>query len=240
MAPAAQHRGRRLGAPTRQAREPVGRVAHERQQVGDRCGRHAQALLDPGGVELLALAPVELHHLAAHALAEVLVRRADHHPLDPVVRRGHHGGGRHAVVGLVGDLGPHGEPRHLHRHLHHRELGQQLAGHPRRRLVAGPQVVAERLDHVVGRHPHVRRPVRHELEQRAEHPDRRPLVEVAVVGGEVVAEQLVGAVDEVDVHAGTDRTVPAAPPGTGMGAASTPAPPGRAGRPTRSRRRRRA
>ena len=71
-------------------------------------------------------------------------------------------------------------------------------------LVAGPQVVAERLDDVVGGDADVGGAVLEQLEHRAGDPaGRRHLP--AVVGevgrqGEVVAEQLVGAVDEVDVH----------------------------------------
>ena len=63
------------------------------QQGGDSVGVRGVGLVDddqlghPGGVDLEVLAPIELHHAVTdHALAEVLVGRADVHAVDAVVR----------------------------------------------------------------------------------------------------------------------------------------------------------
>ncbi len=71
-------------------------------------------------------------------------------------------------------------------------------------LVPGPEAVAERLDHVIGRHADMRGPRLDHLEHRLQDADHgaegrvRALVEPAL--SVEVPEQLVGAVDEVDDH----------------------------------------
>ena len=117
-------------------------------------------------------------------------------------------GGRGAdrVVGLELDLRPEDDPERLDRLLRDRELGEERGIHPGRRLVAREQVVPERLDHVVRGAADVGRALLAEEVQdlvaepgdaRQDHAvaaeDRRPR---RVVG----AEQLVGRVDEVDLH----------------------------------------
>jgi hypothetical protein len=71
------------------------------------------------------------------------------------------------------------------------------------RSCSRPEVVAERLDHVIGRDADVRRALLDHLEHRLQHADHRAERPVAL--GEAaqaveVAEQLVGAVDQVDDH----------------------------------------
>ena len=90
-------------------------------------------------------------------------------------------------------------------------------------LVARPQLVAERLDDVIGRDADVRGPRRHHAEQRRDHAAHGPDFAAVAHRGrghrEVVPEQLVGAVDQIDVHIRSSHTVssPArswAPPGS--------------------------
>ena len=73
-----------------------------------------------------------------------------------------------------------------------------------------PSLVAKRLDHVVGCDPHMRGPIVEHRDQRAQHPaDGADLtvlrVPVSAPGRVEVAEQLVGAVDQMDLHR---RTLP--------------------------------
>ena len=71
-------------------------------------------------------------------------------------------------------------------------------------LVAGPEAVAKRLDDVIGRDADVRRSLLDHLQHRLQHADHGaegpvlPLREAAQAVE--VAEQLVGAVDEVNDH----------------------------------------
>ena len=108
------------------------------------------------------------------------------------------------VVGLELDHRPHGDAERPQRVLEHRELREQLGRHAGAGLVARPEVVAERLDHVVGGDAHVGRALLEHPEHRPEDPADRGHLDAVVVEvrrhGEVVTEELVGAVDEVDLH----------------------------------------
>src|SRR5690606_39275641 len=84
------------------------------------------------------------------------------------------------------------------------ELGEQVLVDPRAVLVGGPQVVAERLDDVVGGHADVGGTLLDHGEHRPRDASRRSHL-TAVVGqvggeGEVVPEQLVGPIHQVYVH----------------------------------------
>ena len=107
-----QHRRRGFGAPAAQAWKPIGRIADERQVVGDRRGRHAELRDDAGFVADGARAAIHLHDpRAAHRLREILVGRADQHPIDARVRGRRHRRRRQRVVGLVLDHRPHRDAR---------------------------------------------------------------------------------------------------------------------------------
>ena len=73
-------------------------------------------------------------------------------------------------------------------------------------LVARPEVVAERLDHVVGRDADVRRAALDHLEHGVQHAgcraERLAVALAAAPPAVEVAEQLVGAVEQVDDHRG--------------------------------------
>ena len=136
-------------------------------------------------------------------MAEILVGGDDQHLLDPLVGVGKGGRGPERVVGLELDHRPHHEPRRFEGPLDHRDLLEDLRIHALTRLVARPHVVAEALDHVVGGDADVCRAVLHQHQGRADHAGgRRIRMSVAVPRRrtEVLAEQLVGAVDQMNTH----------------------------------------
>ena len=99
---------------------------------------------------------------------------------------------------------PRDDAHRLQGVLDHRELPQDLGRHAGTGLVARPQLVAERLDDVVGGHTQMRDAA---FEHGQHARDNAPGgAEADTVGGlarrhpEVMAEQFVGAVDEVDLH----------------------------------------
>ena len=111
------------------------------------------------------------------------------------------------VVGLELDHRPDGDAHRRERLLERMELRAQRRVDAVAGLVAGPEVVAERLDDVVGRDADVRRAA--SRPSRAPCAARRPRRRTAgrrraaAAQAVEVAEQLVGAVDEVDDHQGT-------------------------------------
>ena len=100
---------------------------------------------------------------------------------------------------------------------------QQKRVHARARLVPRPQLIAERLDDVVGRHADVAGAALDHAEHGAHDPPGCGHLTPAAVDvrrqGEEVAKQLVGAVYEIDVHPSTTRwaPTPAAYPDTSAG-----------------------
>ncbi len=197
----AEQSGHRLRAEARQPRKAIGAVAHQREVVGDRRRPDAELLPHSVLVDHDALAPIELHDpRAGDALAEILVGRAEEHLVDSPVLLGDRGRSRHRVIGLELDHRPHGHAHRIERVLEHGELSEQLWRHPCTRLVARPQVVAKRFDDVVGRDADMCGAVLEESEGRSEDTDGR--AERSGFGAaEVLPEELVGAVDEMDVHA---------------------------------------
>ncbi len=205
VAVARQQRGGGLGAEAGQAGEPVGAVPHEREPVGDRFRGHPELLAHAVGVEEHIFTPVELHDLPADALSEVLVGRADDRLLDPPITAGDGRRRGQRVVGLVLHHRPHRDAERLQGRLQERELGEQLGVHAGAGLVVIPEVVPEGLDHLVGRHAHVGGPAlqhrQHRLHDRPGTADLHAArIPVAGPGGEMLAEELVGAVDEVHTH----------------------------------------
>ena len=195
---ARQKGGRALGTPPRKARKAVGGVAHQAEVVRDRLRPDPEPLPHAGRVAHRAGAPVELDHHPVHALGQVLVGRAHQHPGHAGVLRGPRRRGGQGVVGLHLAHRPHGHAERLQRALHERELGEQGGVHARPRLVPGPEVVAEGLDHGVRGDADVRRAGRDQVEHRAHHaPGRRAAGIARDVAREhrMMAEKLVGAID---------------------------------------------
>ena len=101
-------------------------------------------------------------------------------------------------------MGQTATPSALKRLLEQEELRQQLRLDPLAGLVAGPQPVAERFDDVIRRDGDVSGAAVHHAEDGTNHATDRGDLRAARIPGRgqrvVVAEQLVGAVDEVNVH----------------------------------------
>ena len=152
----------------------VGRVADEREQVGDARRLHAELLAHAGGVPHGVVPPVDLHHaIAAHALREILVRRPDADLLrrrrPPTAIRAAAASASSASSSTIGQTSDaHVHERLLQRH----ELGAQRGIDACAGLVARPEVVAERLDHVIGRDADVRRAALDHLQHGVQHAGR--------------------------------------------------------------------
>ena len=161
-------------------------------------------LPDGDGVEDCDRFSVDLNHTILNALREVLVRRPDADLLHALIRNREHGSRSQRVVGLQLDHRPH---RHAHRReraLERMELRPQRRLDALARLVAGPQCVAERFDHVIGRDAEVRGVLLDHLQHRVQHAghgaERLVFSLVETPLPVEVTEQLVGSVDEVDDH----------------------------------------
>ena len=210
---AREHRRRGRLPPPRQARIAVGAVADEREPVRNRPGIDAELGAHRRLVATLAGAAIELDDpIAAHALRQVLVRRAHDHLLDPRVGRGHLGRRAQRVVGLELDHGPDDHPEGAERVLQRLELGVEHRVDALARLVVRPERVPERFDDVVGGHAEVGRAAfEHSQDGPDDAADRsellRPLSVERGGRGQEVAEQLVGAIDQVDAH-GCEDTAP--------------------------------
>src|SRR4051812_3817465 len=206
MAVPQEHGRGRFRAPALQSRIAVGGITHERQVVGNRGGRHAILRNHRGFVQRRAGPPIELYDTcAAHALGEVLVGRADHNAIDVWIVRGRAGCRRERIIGLELHHRPDGDAERGERLFEQRELREQIGVNPGARLVSGPQPVPEGFDHVIGRDPEVVGALANQGENRCDHGTYCPnLAAVAVASGRdriIMPKQLVGAVDDVDVHA---------------------------------------
>ena len=221
---AGEHRGRGPRAPAGQTRVAVRAVAHQRQPIGNRDGRHAELLPHPRFVPHLARAPIELNDtVAPHALRQILVGRAHDDLLDARIGGGHRSGGGQRIVGLELDHGPNDDAERAQRLLERLELAVQQRVDALARLVVRPERVAERFDDVIGGHSHVRGAAFEHAENGSDDTTDRPeLRRRAPVerrrGREEVAEQLVRPVDEMNDH--DQNHTPGAPPketGTHLG-----------------------
>ena len=123
-----------------------------------------------------------------------------------VIQRREARGGRERVVGLELDHRPHDDAHRAKRLFERMELRPQRRLDSFARLVSGPKLVAERLDHVIGRDADVRRALLDHVEHGVQHADdgaERPVLALAEAPQAVEeAEQLVGPVDEVDPRRG--------------------------------------
>src|SRR5438477_347183 len=146
------------------------RVADQGEEVGNQAGLDAELLTHPCRVADLVSFAIDLHHaITPHALRQVLVGRPDADLLHPRVFSGEVCRGRKRVVGLQLDHGPD-------RHSHGGEgLLQRLELRKQRRLdafsglVIGPELVAKRFDHVIGRHADVSGSLLDHLQYRVQH-----------------------------------------------------------------------
>src|SRR6478672_2502646 len=101
MAELGESRCRRLRPPAGQTRKPVGRITDQGEIVGDRLWSDAELGDDSVFVANRTGSAIELDNPAVlDALRQVLVRRADEHPLDPRIPGGNYGAGRQRIVSL--------------------------------------------------------------------------------------------------------------------------------------------
>ena len=207
-----EHGGRRLLPEAGDAGDAVGAVADEGEPVRDRPGRDAEARHDTRLVAVAGAPAVAADDLLAdHALREVLVGRADHHLLDAGSVAKARGPGREGIVRLELDHRPHDDAECGHGALGRVELRQQVSFDAVAGLVAGKELVSERLDHVVEAARDVGDArLAEERDERREDAAQRPHGPAlgVVRRGDAVErpEQLVGAVDEVDLHIRERRT----------------------------------
>ena len=144
MAKSGKDGRRRFRAPAWEARIPVGRVADQREVVGNRCRRDTKLRDDAGFVAYEARAAIQLHDArAAHALGKVLVRRADNHPLHAGITSRRHGRGRERIVRLEFDHRPDDDAGRRKRLFEQRKLRQQIRLDALTGFVAGPQSVSK-------------------------------------------------------------------------------------------------
>src|SRR5205085_12585705 len=138
-----------------------------------------------------------------HALREVLVRRPDADLVDARIRYGEMCGGGERVVRLELDHWPDGDAHGYERLLERMKLREQRRLHVRARLIARPEIVAERFDDVIGGDAEVRRALLDHLQHGVQHPghraERRVLLPEPAQAVEM-AEELVGPVDEMYDH----------------------------------------
>ena len=210
MAEAGKNRRGRSGAPSRQSRVSVRRIAHEREIVGNRHRRHAELLHDVRFREHDVRPANELDDaVAADDLREVLVRRADDHTSDAAVGRRFDRRRRERIVRLVLDHRPDFHSKRRQRCLERLELGEQIGIDAGARLVSWPETVAERLDDVIGGDADVRRAALEHAEDRGDDAaDCCDFVPIGIPRSRhrvEVSKELVRAVDEVNVHANTDN-----------------------------------
>jgi hypothetical protein len=208
----AEDRGGRLGAPAGQPRIAIGCVADEGQEIGDR--RRLDAPLLEHAVPVIGDRPAPVAEddpIVDDALGHVLVGGADDDLLHRRISPEPGGGRADRVVGLELDHRPEDDAERLDRRLGDRELGEECRIHAGRRLVAREQVVPERLDDPIRGGGDVGRPFFpeqvEELIAQPGHPgqDLAARPEDIRSRGVVGTEELVGRVDEVDLHA---RPVP--------------------------------
>ena len=194
-----------FGAPAGEAGEAVGGVADEGEVVGDGGGGDTELGDDTGFVADDALAAVELDDVGAtDALSEILVGGADEDLLGALVVAAKGSCGRQGVVGFELDHGPGDDAEGGEGFFEQGELGEELGRGAVAGLVAGVEIVAEGFDDVVGGDAEVGGAffdhLEHGGEDASDGGDLHALLVLHGRKGVEVAEELVGAVDEVDLH----------------------------------------
>jgi hypothetical protein len=137
-------------------------------------------------------------------LREILVGRPDAHLLHALVERCEMRGRRQRIVRLQLHHGPHCDAHGLQIFLERVKLRQQrfidaIAG-----LVAGPQIVTKRLDHVIRGDAEMGGPALDHLEHGMQHtrhgPERFVVALVETSLPVEMPEQLIGPVDQMNDH----------------------------------------
>ena len=202
MGIAGQDCGGGFGAPSGEAGVAVGAVADDGEVVGDGCGRDAEFGDDAGFVAHDVLAAIELDDAGADdTLAEIFVGRADEDLGDACVLRCFGGSCGEGVIGFEFDHGPDFDAHGFESFFKDGKLGEQLRRHAFAGFVAGIEIVAEGFDDVIGGDAEVGcAGFDHRENRRKDTADGADFPAVCVFrgrDGEEVAEEFVGAVDEV-------------------------------------------
>jgi ATP-dependent DNA ligase len=199
----------------------VRRVTHQGKEVGNQGRVHPELCVNSCRIEYFPTPTIDLHYpVASNALRQVLIRCPDTDLFHSLIFRGDPGGGGERIVRLQLDHGPHDDAHGGKRFFERVELLQEGRLDAISGLVSGPEPVPERLDDVIGRHPDVGSPGLDRLQDGVQHAGHRakgtvlPLIEAAQTVE--VAEQLVGAVDEMNDHGlhslSMSNAFPIAPP----------------------------
>jgi hypothetical protein len=142
-------------------------------------------------------------------LRQILVGRPDGDFLDPRVGIGEARRGCQGIVGFELDHRPHGDAHRGERFFQRVELGAQRGLDSCAGLVAGPQAIPERFDHVIGRDAEMSRTALDHLQHRLEHADdgaeRTVYALIEAPQAVEMPKELVGAVDCVNDHAALCR-----------------------------------
>src|SRR5438034_3599842 len=178
-------------------------VANKPEIVRNGHWRDAELFTDPSFIPDLSRSAIQLDYaIVFHALCQVLVGGADvntGHCRDSAKRQRCTG---ESVVRLQFDHRPDYNSHVFERLLKQRELCEQARIDPLTRLVPRPEIVAEGLDHVIGRDADVRNSrFKHPSNTSQHSPRRRDLLTPPARmrrHSVEVAKKLVGAIDEVD------------------------------------------
>ncbi len=209
MAVAAENHRARLGSPTRDTGKAVGTVADERQPIGDGGRRHAELVDHRGPIDEGPFATVVPHDsVFLVELAQVLVGRHHHDLVDlagPATCRR-----RQRIVRLVVIHRPNRDPERGDPPFREEELVEELLIDPGAGLVLGVDGIAEGFDDGVegGRDmgdAGLGNEAQHRGHDASDRPDLPAVGRQALWGTEVGTEQLVGAIDQVQLH-GLDPT----------------------------------
>src|SRR6516225_2954498 len=196
---------RSLGSPSWYAWVTIRTVADRGQIVGNR-GRLYPELCDYASLVAQDLASaIQLDDTGPHdALAEVLVRSTNDNLSDPLILCCFRRGRSECIVGLEFDHRPHQHSHRLQCLFENWKLRQQCRIDAFASLVTWIEIVPKRLNHMVGRNSDVRCSSPHHRENRSKHTAYRTnLLATGIFGGRhgiKVAEEFVGAVNEIDIH----------------------------------------
>src|SRR2546426_1581498 len=208
-----QEARRRHRADPRNAWISICHVADEGEVIGNQDRVHSELLANAFSIADLVPSAVDLYYaVTPDALRQILVGCPDTNLFHARIFRGDPRGGGKRVVGLELDHGPDSDAHRSERVLQRVELREKRRLDALARLVISPDVIAKRLDDVIGGDPDVRRSLLDHLQhglQHADHGAERPVLAfVEATQAVEVPEQLVGTVYEVDDHASLCRGPP--------------------------------
>src|SRR5207302_2403995 len=148
--------------------------------------------------------------VATDTLRQILVGCPDADFLHALIPGGNLCGGGESVVSFELDHGPDSHPHGRERFFEWVELREKCGLDAFPGLVTRPEVVAEGLDDMIGRHPDVSCPRLDHLQHRMQHADHGAegwiLALVEAAQAVEVAVQFVRAVDEMNDHRGWATT----------------------------------